>query len=106
MLVTIHIVVAMPFSEALNANPRSPNADPSGMASFAEQSPSPTLSPSSKKNTKLDLSLSIFMQWANANSAPAIMFSSGIVPVIRALLEELLDGKGLATLIGIVANQT
>jgi 2-hydroxy-3-keto-5-methylthiopentenyl-1-phosphate phosphatase len=58
-----------------------------------------------KKNKKLERSFSIFMQWADANSAPA-MGSSGIAPVIRALLEELLDDKGLATLVRIVANQS
>lgn len=46
------------------------------------------------------------MKWADANSVPVIVLSSGMVPVIRGLLEELLDDKELAARIEIVANET
>jgi 2,3-diketo-5-methylthio-1-phosphopentane phosphatase len=59
-----------------------------------------------KKNIKLDPHFSSFMAWANANSVPVIVLSSGMVPIIRALLEELMDDKELAARIEIVANET
>ena len=58
-----------------------------------------------KKNIKLDPHFSTFMDWANKNSVPVIVLSSGMEPVIRALLVELLDDKELASRIEIVANE-
>ena len=57
-----------------------------------------------KNNIKLDPHFSTFMAWADTNAVPVIVLSSGMVPVIRALLEELMEDKGLAARIEIVAN--
>jgi 2,3-diketo-5-methylthio-1-phosphopentane phosphatase len=59
-----------------------------------------------KKNIKLDPHFSTFMKWADANSVPVIVLSSGMVHIIRGLLEELMDDKELAARIEIVANET
>jgi len=58
-----------------------------------------------KKNIKLDPHFATFMAWANKNSVPVIVLSSGMVPVIRALLDDLLDDKEVAAKIEIIANE-
>jgi 2,3-diketo-5-methylthio-1-phosphopentane phosphatase len=58
-----------------------------------------------KKNIKLNPHFSTFMKWADANSVPVIVLSSGMEPIIRALLVELMDDKELAARIEIVANE-
>lgn len=58
-----------------------------------------------KKNIKVDPHFSAFMDWASANSVPVIVLSSGMVPVIRAMLDELLEAKDIAAKIEIVANE-
>jgi 2-hydroxy-3-keto-5-methylthiopentenyl-1-phosphate phosphatase len=55
------------------------------------------------KNIKLDPHFSLFVEWASQNSVPIIVLSSGMVPVIRALLDELLGE--LASDIEVVANE-
>lgn len=43
-----------------------------------------------KKNIKLDPHFKTFVDWAKENHVPVIVLSSGMVPVIHALLENLL----------------
>jgi len=57
-----------------------------------------------KKNIKIDPHFRSFMVWANENRVPVIVLSAGIVPIIRAMLEALLDDKDLAAGIEVVAN--
>jgi 2,3-diketo-5-methylthio-1-phosphopentane phosphatase len=43
-----------------------------------------------KKNIKLDPHFKTFVHWAKENHVPVIVLSSGMIPVIHALLEEFL----------------
>lgn len=54
-------------------------------------------------NIKLDPGFKDFYHWATANNVPVIVLSSGMVPIIRALLAHLLGPE--ATGIEIVANE-
>ena len=54
-------------------------------------------------NIKLDPSFKDFYNWARANNVPVIVLSSGMVPIIRALLAHLIGRE--ATEIEIVANE-
>jgi 2,3-diketo-5-methylthio-1-phosphopentane phosphatase len=58
-----------------------------------------------KANIKLDPHFPAFMAWANANAVPVVVLSSGMVPIIRALLDQMLDDKELVSSIEIVANE-
>lgn len=45
------------------------------------------------KTVKLDPYFVEFYEWAKANNVPIVVLSSGMIPVISALLEKLLGGK-------------
>ncbi len=53
-------------------------------------------------NIKLDLSFKDFHKWAEENNVPVIVLSSGMVPIVRALLVHLVGPE--ANDIEIVAN--
>ena len=57
-----------------------------------------------KKNIKLDPHFASFAEWASKSGVPIVVLSSGMVTVIRALLNELL-GEQLARDIEVVANE-
>lgn len=54
------------------------------------------------KTVKLDPYFAEFYEWAKANNVPIVVLSSGMIPIIRALLENLLGHK--AEHLHIVAN--
>lgn len=54
------------------------------------------------KTIKLDPYFGEFYEWAKANNVPIVVLSSGMIPIIRALLEKLLGHK--AEHLYIVAN--
>jgi 2,3-diketo-5-methylthio-1-phosphopentane phosphatase len=56
-----------------------------------------------KKNIKLDPEFKTFVHWAKKNHVPVIVLSSGMVPVIQALLEDFLGVEDTKD-IEIVAN--
>lgn len=56
-----------------------------------------------KKNIKLDPHFKTFVEWAKANRVPIVVLSSGMVPVIHALLQNFL-GVEETEEIEIVAN--
>jgi 2,3-diketo-5-methylthio-1-phosphopentane phosphatase len=56
-----------------------------------------------KKSIKLDPHFKTFVEWAKANDVPIVVLSSGMVPVIHALLENLLGVEETKD-IEIVAN--
>ena len=56
-----------------------------------------------KKNISLDPYFSDFMKFASANKIPVVVLSSGMVPIIRGLLNKLL-GEEVTKTIEIVAN--
>jgi len=58
-----------------------------------------------EKNIKLDPHFRNFVLWAKEHDVPIIVLSSGMVPVIAALLKKLL-GEDLMKDIEIVANET
>lgn len=45
------------------------------------------------KKMKLDPHFVEFYEWAKANNVPIIVLSSGMIPIIRALLEKLLGHR-------------
>lgn len=55
------------------------------------------------KAVKLDPHFLEFYEWAKANNIPIVVLSSGMIPVIRALLENLL-GQSPDEYLYIVAN--
>jgi len=55
------------------------------------------------KHVKLDPYFSEFLDWSLANNVPIVILSSGLIPVIRAVLEHQL-GKERANKIDIIAN--
>lgn len=55
-----------------------------------------------KANIKLDPHFRTFVSWANDNGIPIIVLSSGMTPIIRALLDEFLGD--MASNIEIIAN--
>jgi len=57
-----------------------------------------------KKNIKLDPGFKDFLEWARSANVPVIIVSSGMVPIIRAILENLI-GKEEADRMEIVANE-
>lgn len=57
------------------------------------------------ENIKLDPHFKNFMTWARANDVPVVVLSSGMVPVIRTLLKQLV-GEELIKEIEIIANET
>lgn len=58
-----------------------------------------------KKNIKLDPYFKDFMDWARANKVPVVVLSSGMVPVIDALLRNFLGDEAMKD-IEIIANET
>ncbi|RMZ92487.1 hypothetical protein DV736_g281, partial [Chaetothyriales sp. CBS 134916] len=58
-----------------------------------------------KANIKLDPGFKAFMRWARANNVPVVVLSSGMAPVIKTLLSQLV-GHDLIQDIEIVANDT
>ncbi|RMZ75924.1 hypothetical protein DV738_g5212, partial [Chaetothyriales sp. CBS 135597] len=58
-----------------------------------------------KANIQLDPGFKAFMRWARANNVPVVVVSSGMVPVIKTLLSQLV-GDDLVQDIEIVANDT
>ena len=58
-----------------------------------------------KKNVKLDPYFKKFMEWTDKHDIPVIVLSSGMVPVIRAMLDHLLDNEKLSKKIEVVANE-
>lgn len=57
-----------------------------------------------KKNIKLDPGFKDFLEWCKSANVPVVIVSSGMVPIIRAILENLI-GKEEADKIQIVANE-
>lgn len=57
-----------------------------------------------KKNIKLDSGFKDFLQWARSQNVPVVIVSSGMVPIIRAILENLI-GAEEADRMEIVANE-
>jgi 2,3-diketo-5-methylthio-1-phosphopentane phosphatase len=55
-------------------------------------------------NIKLDPYFTHFLEYARANNIPVVVLSSGMVPIIDALLKKLV-GEDLAKDISIVANE-
>ncbi|PQE20495.1 phosphoserine phosphatase protein [Rutstroemia sp. NJR-2017a BBW] len=55
------------------------------------------------ENIKLDPYFKEFIDWANENNVPVVVLSSGMEPIIRALLEHMV-GKDAAKVIQIVSN--
>jgi 2,3-diketo-5-methylthio-1-phosphopentane phosphatase len=55
------------------------------------------------QNIKLDPYFKEFIDWANENNVPVVVLSSGMEPIIRALLEHMV-GKDAAKVIQIVSN--
>lgn len=55
------------------------------------------------RNIKLDPYFASFLAWAIPNNVPIVVLSSGMVPIIKALLEHLC-GKERAAYMQIVAN--
>jgi 2,3-diketo-5-methylthio-1-phosphopentane phosphatase len=55
------------------------------------------------ENIKLDPYFKEFIDWANENNVPVVVLSSGMEPIIRALLEHMV-GKEAAKVIQIVSN--
>lgn len=56
-----------------------------------------------KKNVQLDPGFKTFYHWATARNIPIVVVSSGMTPIIRALLETLV-GEEAANTIPIVSN--
>ncbi|QRV91162.1 haloacid dehalogenase [Ceratobasidium sp. AG-Ba] len=56
-----------------------------------------------KKNIKLDTGFKEFFEWCKANGVPFIIVSSGMAPLIRAVLSNLIGEKDAAT-IDIISN--
>ena len=57
------------------------------------------------ENIKLDPHFKDFMTWARANDVPVVVLSSGMIPVLRMLLKQLV-GEELIKDIEIIANDT
>lgn len=57
------------------------------------------------KNIQLDPHFKDFMTWAKSNDVPVIVLSSGMIPVIRMLLKQLV-GEELVNELEIIANET
>ena len=55
------------------------------------------------KEIKLDPHFAEFYDWARSNNVPVVVLSSGMIPIIRALLEHLLGPE--ANEIQVVANE-
>jgi len=56
-----------------------------------------------KKNIKLDPGFKVFYEWCKANNVPVIIVSSGMTPLIRAVLSNLI-GEEDAAHIDIISN--
>ncbi|KAG8708218.1 hypothetical protein FRC09_001377, partial [Ceratobasidium sp. 395] len=56
-----------------------------------------------KKNIKLDAGFKEFFQWCKANGVPFIIVSSGMAPLIRAVLSHLIGEEDAAS-IDIISN--
>ncbi|KAH9815418.1 HAD-like domain-containing protein [Melampsora americana] len=56
-----------------------------------------------KKHIKLDPGFKEFLDWARSANVPVVIVSSGMVPIIRAIFENLVGGEAAAQ-IEIVAN--
>ncbi len=57
-----------------------------------------------KENMKLDPYFTEFYNWAKENNVPIVVLSSGMVPIISGLFEELLGHKPDPKHLAIVAN--
>ncbi|KAG9099519.1 hypothetical protein FRC06_005191 [Ceratobasidium sp. 370] len=56
-----------------------------------------------KKNVQLDTGFKAFIEWCKANGVPFIIVSSGMAPLIRAVLSNLIGEEDAAT-IDIISN--
>ncbi|KAM0750480.1 hypothetical protein T439DRAFT_326447 [Meredithblackwellia eburnea MCA 4105] len=57
-----------------------------------------------KKEIKLDPGFKVFFDWCKANDVPVVIVSSGMVPIIRAIMENLVGVEDAAK-IDIIANE-
>lgn len=57
-----------------------------------------------KKNIILDPGFKVFLEWAKSADVPVVIVSSGMVPIIRSIFENLV-GKEEADRIEIIANE-
>lgn len=56
------------------------------------------------KTIKLDPGFKVFLEWCQAHDVPVIIVSSGMTPIIRSIMENLV-GKAHSDSIEIIANE-